>query len=71
VTTQQSELLVLALLVATVTAWVLIDVWLYQHGGPEATISRVVRHWIGRYPSVFAGAVFALGVFVGHTWLNH
>jgi hypothetical protein len=70
VTTQQSEWLVLALLVVTVAVWVLIDVCLYQHGGPEATISRVVRRWIGRYPSLFAGAVFALGVFVGHTWLR-
>ena len=68
-TTQQQELLVLAFLAALVALLIAGDVALYAAHGPEATVSRVVRRWIERYPSVFLGAVFALGVFVGHTWL--
>ena len=68
-THQQSELLVLAFLAALLAVLIAGDVALYMAHGPDATVSRVVRRWIERYPSVFLGAVFALGVFVGHTWL--
>jgi hypothetical protein len=68
-TSQQSEWLVLALLVALTAALIAADVALYQLHGADATVSRVVRRWIERYPSVILGLIFAAGVFVGHVWL--
>jgi hypothetical protein len=68
-THQQAELLVLAFLAALLAVLIAGDVALYAAHGPDATISRVVRRWIERYPSVLLGAVFALGVFVGHCYL--
>jgi hypothetical protein len=68
---QQADLIVLALVILTVGAWIALDVWLYHQGGVEATISRVTRRWIDSCPSLFVGAIFALGIFVGHVWLQH
>jgi hypothetical protein len=68
-TQQQSEFVVLAILIALAAVLIAADVQLYQHHGAPHTISRVVRRWIDRYPSVFLGLVFAAGVFIGHCWL--
>lgn len=68
-TTSQGQLLTLGFIIATTVIVVAYDVAIIQACGAEASISRVVRHGINRYPILLITMVFGFGMLVGHVWL--
>ena len=57
-------------LFGTSTVLVLVlDLVMIRLAGPDASISRVLSHLFGRWPTVAVAVVFWLGLLVGHVWL--
>jgi len=46
-----------------------LDLLIIRLAGPDASISRVLSHLFGRWPTVAVAVVFWLGLLVGHVWL--
>jgi hypothetical protein len=67
--TPDGERQALAIMLAITALAVAADVWLYQTYGADGTFSRVCRRAFQRWPSLYVGLVFWMGVLVGHIWL--
>lgn len=68
-TTAHAQWLTLAFVLAMTVLVVGYDVLAIRAWGVDASISRVLRHLFGRYPSLFVALVFWIGILVGHIWL--
>ena len=68
-TSQQAELLWLAVLVATAAVYIALDVAVYRACGAPCTLSRCVRRWFECYPSTLIAACVGFGCFLGHCLL--